>query len=65
MYETLSPRGEKYAEQALSRAIHATSLLPAAMVPREVLRDVADYREAESLDDALVLCLDWVGDGHC
>ncbi|PBC85436.1 Serine phosphatase RsbU, regulator of sigma subunit [Streptomyces sp. 2224.1] len=65
VYETLSPRGEKYAEQALSRAIHATSLLPAAMVPREVLRDVADYREAESLDDALVLCLDWVGDGHC
>ncbi|MGW2920920.1 PP2C family protein-serine/threonine phosphatase [Streptomyces angustmyceticus] len=62
VYETLSPLGERYAERALARAIHATSLLPAAMVPRAMLRDVAEYRAAESLDDALVLCLDWFGD---
>ncbi|MEW1752629.1 PP2C family protein-serine/threonine phosphatase [Streptomyces angustmyceticus] len=62
VYETLSPLGERYAERALARAIHATSLLPAAMVPRAMLRDVAEYRDAESLDDALVLCLDWFGD---
>lgn len=65
VYETLSPPGERYAERALARAIHATSLLPAAMVPHALLRDVAEYRDAESLDDALVLCLDWFGDGHC
>ncbi|GAA2325404.1 serine/threonine-protein phosphatase [Streptomyces caniferus] len=64
VYETLSPLGERYAERALARSIHATSLLPAAMVPRAVLRDVAEYRNAESLDDALVLCLDWFGDDH-
>ncbi|MFG2831749.1 PP2C family protein-serine/threonine phosphatase [Streptomyces sp. NPDC048434] len=64
VYETLSPLGERYAERALARAIHATSLLPAAMAPRALLRDVAEYRDAESLDDSLVLCLDWFGDGR-
>ncbi|MGY5135983.1 PP2C family protein-serine/threonine phosphatase [Streptomyces nigrescens] len=61
VYEAPSPQGRKYAEGALARALHATRLLPAAMAPGAVLRDVAEYRAAETLDDALVLCFDWFG----
>jgi serine phosphatase RsbU (regulator of sigma subunit) len=61
VYATVSPQGELYGERALARVISSTSLLPAAMVPRAVLRELADYREAESTDDALVLCVDWFG----
>ncbi|MFE3598632.1 PP2C family protein-serine/threonine phosphatase [Streptomyces sp. NPDC059096] len=61
VYAAVSPQGEAYGERALARAISATSLLPAAMVPRAVLRELAAYRETESTDDALVLCLDWFG----
>ncbi|MFI6697862.1 PP2C family protein-serine/threonine phosphatase [Streptomyces sp. NPDC050509] len=61
VYAALSPQGEAYGDRALARAISATSLLPAAMVPRAVLRELAAYRDAESADDALVLCLDWFG----
>ncbi|MFJ6749554.1 PP2C family protein-serine/threonine phosphatase [Streptomyces sp. NPDC091266] len=61
VYEAPSPRGGQYAERALARALHATRLLPAAMVPGALLRDVAEYRDAETLDDALVLCCDWFG----
>ncbi|MFE3825670.1 PP2C family protein-serine/threonine phosphatase [Streptomyces sp. NPDC059092] len=61
VYATLSPQGEAYGDRALARAISSTSLLPAAMVPRAVLRELAAYRETESTDDALVLCLDWFG----
>ncbi|WP_411113619.1 PP2C family protein-serine/threonine phosphatase [Streptomyces sp. 029-5] len=61
VYAAVSPRGEVYGERALARAISSTSLLPAAMVPRAVLRELAAYRETESTDDALVLCLDWFG----
>lgn len=61
VYAAVSPRGELYGDRALSRAINSTSLLPAPMVPRAVLRELAEHRDAESLDDALVLCLDWFG----
>ncbi|MFF5563448.1 PP2C family protein-serine/threonine phosphatase [Streptomyces sp. NPDC012623] len=62
VYEAVSPQGEVYGHRALARAIGATGLLPAAMVPRAVLRELADYRDTESTDDdALVLCLDWFG----
>ncbi|MCX5445697.1 PP2C family protein-serine/threonine phosphatase [Streptomyces nigrescens] len=61
VYDAPSPQGRKYAEGALARALHATRLLPAAMAPGAVLRDVAEYRAAETLDDALVLCFDWFG----
>ncbi|MFD7663769.1 PP2C family protein-serine/threonine phosphatase [Streptomyces sp. NPDC059788] len=61
VYAAVSPPGEEYGEHALARAIHATSLLPAASVPRAVLRDLSEHRDAESMDDALVLCLDWFG----
>ncbi|MFG2093552.1 PP2C family protein-serine/threonine phosphatase [Streptomyces sp. NPDC048612] len=61
VYEAPSPRGGTYAERALARALGATRLLPAAMAPGAVLRDVAEYRGAETLDDALVLCFDWFG----
>jgi serine phosphatase RsbU (regulator of sigma subunit) len=61
VYEALSPRGETYGERALARAISSTSLLPAAMAPRAVLSELAGFRETETLDDALVVCLDWFG----
>ncbi|XLE10780.1 PP2C family protein-serine/threonine phosphatase [Streptomyces sp. Pv4-95] len=61
VYAAQSPHGEAYAERALARAVHAGRLLPAAAVPRELLRDLADFRGAESPDDALVLCVDWFG----
>jgi serine phosphatase RsbU (regulator of sigma subunit) len=61
VYEALSPRGEVYGERALARAISSTSLLPAAMVPRAVLRELARHRDAEPADDALVVCVDWFG----
>lgn len=61
VYETMSPSGEEYAQRGLARAILATRLLPAASVPGAVLRELADYREADTLDDALVVCIDWFG----
>ncbi|MGQ4511262.1 SpoIIE family protein phosphatase [Streptomyces sp. DW26H14] len=62
VYEAVSPRGgEAYGERALARAISSTGLLPAAMVPRAVLQELAQYRETEPADDALVVCLDWFG----
>lgn len=61
VYAAVSPEGEGYARRALARALHASTLLPAATVPRAVLRDLADYRDAESLDDSLVVCIDWFG----
>lgn len=61
VYDAASPLGEVYAERGLARAVLATQLLPAASVPGAVLRELADYREAETLDDALVVCLDWFG----
>ncbi|WP_406327738.1 serine/threonine-protein phosphatase [Streptomyces sp. NBC_01617] len=61
VYEAVSPLGEAYGERALARAILATRLLPAATVPRAVLRELADYRGSETLDDALVMCIDWFG----
>ncbi|MEU9349099.1 PP2C family protein-serine/threonine phosphatase [Streptomyces sp. NPDC048278] len=58
-----SPKGETYGERALARAIQSTRLLPAAEVPRAVLRELAGHRGDAVLadDDALVVCLDWRG----
>ncbi|MEV1043985.1 PP2C family protein-serine/threonine phosphatase [Streptomyces sp. NPDC049916] len=61
VYEALSPLGEAYGDRALARAIQSTRLLPAATVPRAMLGELAEYRGAETIDDALVLCLDWFG----
>ncbi|MEV7405696.1 PP2C family protein-serine/threonine phosphatase [Streptomyces sp. NPDC091267] len=61
VYDAASPLGEIYGERGLARAVLATQLLPAASVPGAVLRELADYRQAETLDDALVVCLDWFG----
>ncbi|ADH69257.1 Phosphoserine phosphatase rsbU [Nocardiopsis dassonvillei] len=53
---------ETFGSRALSLAILATRLVPSASVPQEVLRHLAEYRgEHESVDDALVVCLDWRG----
>ena len=61
VFDTSSPAGERYGERALTRAISAASLLPAADVPDAILRELPDYRGADADDDTLVLCLDWTG----
>lgn len=61
VYDTVSPQGEAYVERELAKVILATRLLPAASVPGAVLRELSDYREADTLDDALVVCVDWFG----
>ncbi|MET7322734.1 PP2C family protein-serine/threonine phosphatase [Streptomyces sp. NPDC005549] len=62
VHAVASPKGETYGDAALARAIHATRLLPAAEVPRAILRELTGHRgEAVPDDDALVMCLDWHG----
>ncbi|GJF21838.1 PP2C family protein-serine/threonine phosphatase [Streptomyces sp. HO565] len=62
VHAVASPKGEAYGEAALARAIHSTRLLPAAEVPRAVLRELTGHRgEAAPEDDALIVCLDWHG----
>ncbi|MFE6618024.1 PP2C family protein-serine/threonine phosphatase [Streptomyces sp. NPDC057740] len=62
VYAVAAPGGERYGERALARAIVSTSLLPAAEVPRAVLRELVGHRGTPVPDDdALVVCLDWFG----
>jgi serine phosphatase RsbU (regulator of sigma subunit) len=62
VYGAIAPGGETYGEKALAKAIAATRLLPAADVPRAVLRELSTYRGGpDTQDDALVVCLDWFG----
>ncbi|MGW6927547.1 PP2C family protein-serine/threonine phosphatase [Streptomyces sp. NPDC054950] len=62
VYAVASPGGESYGDAALARAILSTRLLPAAEVPRAVLRELTGHRgQAAPNDDALVVCLDWRG----
>ncbi|AYN37905.1 serine/threonine-protein phosphatase [Streptomyces dangxiongensis] len=62
VHAVASPKGEAYGEAALARAIQSTRLLPAAEVPRALLRELTGHRgEAMPDDDALVVCLDWRG----
>ncbi|MFI5683168.1 PP2C family protein-serine/threonine phosphatase [Streptomyces sp. NPDC051636] len=62
VYAVASPGGETYGEAALARAITATRLLPAAEVPRAILRELSGHRgRTVPRDDALVVCLDWRG----
>ncbi|KUN60362.1 phosphatase [Streptomyces canus] len=66
VHAVASPRGEAYGEAALARAIHSTRLLPAAEVPRAILRELTGHRgEAMPDDDALIVCLDWRGRPEC
>ncbi|MFF3334008.1 PP2C family protein-serine/threonine phosphatase [Streptomyces sp. NPDC002888] len=62
VYSVASPGGEAYGDAALARAITATRLLPAAEVPRAILRELTGHRGRFAPDDdALVVCLDWRG----
>ncbi|GAB2581419.1 PP2C family protein-serine/threonine phosphatase [Streptomyces capparidis] len=62
VHAVASPGGEAYGEAALARAITATRLLPAAEVPRALLRELTGHRGRPAPDDdALVVCLDWRG----
>ncbi|MET8027250.1 PP2C family protein-serine/threonine phosphatase [Streptomyces avermitilis] len=62
VHDVAAPGGEKYGEKALTRAITATRLLPAAEVPHAILRELSGHRGGPSpTDDALVVCLDWYG----
>ncbi|MFF7356721.1 MULTISPECIES: PP2C family protein-serine/threonine phosphatase [Streptomyces] len=62
VYAVADPKGEAYGDAALTRAIQATRLLPAAEVPRAILRELTGHRGRPAPDDdALVVCLDWHG----
>ncbi|MFJ9537406.1 PP2C family protein-serine/threonine phosphatase [Streptomyces sp. NPDC101225] len=62
VYAVASPKGEAYGDAALARAITSTRLLPAAEVPRALLRELTGHRgQSAPQDDALVVCLDWRG----
>ncbi|MFF4487910.1 PP2C family protein-serine/threonine phosphatase [Streptomyces sp. NPDC001544] len=62
VHEVASPGGETYGDSALARAITSTRLLPAAEVPRALLRELSGHRgRTLPRDDALVVCLDWRG----
>ncbi|OUD04493.1 phosphatase [Streptomyces swartbergensis] len=62
VYAVASPGGEAYGDAALTRAIMSTRLLPAAEVPRALLRELTGHRGRPAPDDdALVVCLDWRG----
>ncbi|MBR8741717.1 PP2C family protein-serine/threonine phosphatase [Nocardiopsis sp. MG754419] len=64
VFDAQGPGPESFGTRALMRSILSTRLLPAASVPQEVLRNLNEYRQGiESLDDALVVCLDWRGKG--
>ncbi|MFJ7625241.1 PP2C family protein-serine/threonine phosphatase [Streptomyces sp. NPDC097595] len=61
VYDAITPAGETFAERGLPRAVLATRLLSAAAVPGAVLRELAEHRASDTLDDALVMCIDWFG----
>ncbi|MGW0687265.1 PP2C family protein-serine/threonine phosphatase [Streptomyces sp. NPDC002754] len=61
VYATAGRDAEAYGERALARAIQAAGLLPAAAVPRAVLREPAEHRGDTATDDELAVCLDWLG----
>ncbi|MGW0602575.1 PP2C family protein-serine/threonine phosphatase [Streptomyces sp. NPDC002644] len=62
VHEVASPKGEAYGDTALARAMQSTRLLPAAEVPRAILRELTGHRgQRIPEDDALVVCLDWYG----
>ncbi|MGW0121174.1 PP2C family protein-serine/threonine phosphatase [Streptomyces sp. NPDC003327] len=62
VHAVASPRGEVYGDAALARAIQSTRLLPAAEVPRAILRELTGHRGRPAPDDdALIVCLDWRG----
>ncbi|MGW2568882.1 PP2C family protein-serine/threonine phosphatase [Streptomyces sp. NPDC001537] len=62
VYAVADLKGEAYGDAALARAIQATRLLPAAEVPRAILRELTGHRgRSVADDDALVVCLDWHG----
>ncbi len=62
VYAVASPGGEAYGDAALARAILATRLLPAAEVPRAILRELTGHRgRPVPDDDAVLVCLDWRG----
>ncbi|GAA3398574.1 PP2C family protein-serine/threonine phosphatase [Streptomyces roseoviridis] len=62
VHAVASPKGETYGDQALARAIQSTRLLPAAEVPRAILRELTGHRGRPAPDDdALIVCLDWRG----
>ncbi|KMO96890.1 PP2C family protein-serine/threonine phosphatase [Streptomyces roseus] len=62
VYDVMSPAGEPYSLNALSRAVLDTRLLPPSQVPRALLERLDGHRGGvEAADDALVVCLDWHG----
>ncbi|MFH8991517.1 PP2C family protein-serine/threonine phosphatase [Streptomyces sp. NPDC017940] len=62
VYSAVSPAGEVYGERSLERAVRRTRMLPPAQVPAALLDALAHHQgESPLSDDAVVLCVDWLG----
>ncbi|KUF19404.1 PP2C family protein-serine/threonine phosphatase [Streptomyces silvensis] len=62
VYAAVSAAGEVYGERGLERAVKGTRLLPPAQVPAAVLSRLAQHQgESPLSDDAVVMCVDWLG----
>lgn len=61
-HAAVSPRGESYETATLGAALRQTRLQNPSGVVRTLTRGLLDHYEGiEIADDAVVLCLDWVG----
>ncbi len=64
IHAAVSPTRERFADRRLPQLLQATADLPVGGVVRRVIDELFAHRDlAELDDDAVVICLDWVGPG--
>lgn len=62
VHEARSPRQEQFRQARLERQVRATRLLDPSEVARQLIRELLAHHESGALrDDAVVVCLDWLG----
>ncbi|WP_433475943.1 PP2C family protein-serine/threonine phosphatase [Spirillospora sp. CA-142024] len=62
VHAALSPAGIPYGESALLQALRATRLQYPAEAVRTMIRHFVAYHEGtEPVDDAVIVCIDWLG----
>ncbi|TDD79311.1 PP2C family protein-serine/threonine phosphatase [Actinomadura rubrisoli] len=62
VHAALSPGGETYGVAALLQALRDTRLQAPPEAVRTIIRHFITYHEgAEPVDDAVIVCLDWIG----
>ncbi|WP_084956378.1 PP2C family protein-serine/threonine phosphatase [Thermoactinospora rubra] len=63
VYSSRSASGQEFSGAPLEGVVKATRLQPADEAVRTMIRGLLDFRNgSESIDDAVVVCLDWVAD---